>query len=97
MSSSPNPQQFTTPDPSLHEVTPHIAVNGFSTDLTIPQPTLNDLMGNFDTNIQPQSKKRKRKAFNAEDKKKVNQVRENGACISCHARKIPVRSPAMDL
>lgn len=92
MSSSPNPQQYLTPERSMHEATPHIAINGFSTDLSLPQPTLNDLMGNFDTNTQPQSKKRKRKAFNAEDKKKVNQVRENGACISCHARKIPVCS-----
>jgi hypothetical protein len=49
-----------------------------------------DLMGNFETNPEPQSRKRKRKAFDPERKKKVKEVRDSGACVTCRAKKIPV-------
>lgn len=53
-------------------------------------PPLDEFTGNFDVNPKRQTSKRKRKAFSTEEKQKVNQVRESGACVSCHARKVPV-------
>lgn len=84
ISPSPNPQRFVIPDSQLNGVLQN------SMPTFGPQRTLNELMVNFDINTDPSSKKRKRKQFSSEGKKKVNLVRENGACVSCHARKISV-------
>jgi len=45
----------------------------------------------FDSNIEPQSKRKCRKPFSEEGKKKVEAVRSVGACIQCRFRKRTVR------
>ena len=57
---------------------------------TEAQPTLADHIITF--NLKPPSipLKRKRSAFSVEGKKKVRSVRQNGACVSCRARKVSV-------
>jgi hypothetical protein len=57
---------------------------------TEAQPTLADHIITF--NLKPPSSplKRKRSAFSLEGKKKVRSVRQNGACVSCRARKVSV-------
>lgn len=84
ISPSPNPQIFMMPDDLCNFPLPGTMIGGFS------PPALNDMIGNFNMNPESESKKRKRNKFSPEGKKKTNKVREVGACVSCHARKIPV-------
>jgi hypothetical protein len=57
------------------------------------QPKLDDLIGNFDSNPEPVSRKTKRMKFTPEGAEKVRSVRNKGACVACHYRKTPVLSP----
>jgi hypothetical protein len=59
-------------------------------EATKVQPTLADHIITFDLNLLSSPLKRKRSAFSLEGKKKVRSVRQNGACISCRARKVSV-------
>lgn len=58
-------------------------------NLTVPR--FNDLLVNFDANVDAPPLKRKRKTFGVEDRKKVHAVRKTHACVSCRSRKISVR------
>jgi hypothetical protein len=57
---------------------------------TEAQPTLADHLITFDLKPPSSPLKRKRSAFSLEGKKKVRSVRQNGACVSCRARKVSV-------
>lgn len=88
---SPNFQIFGMPEPIFdHSFQP--MSNAFPPLLGCVPPPQSDMMNNFNSGTELLSKKRKRKAFNNEDKRKVNLVRENGACVACHARKVSVSS-----
>jgi hypothetical protein len=54
------------------------------------QPRMDELVGNFDSNPNAASRKRKRSKFTTENAEKVRGVRKNGACVACHQRKTPV-------
>lgn len=92
ISPSPNPQVYMTPEPQFHDMNTHIMIPPFPSPMGFAQPPdFRGMTGNFNANTQPElTNKRKRKAYDAEGKIKVNKVREHGACIGCHARKVSV-------
>lgn len=90
MTPSPNPQIFTMPESVFDNIQSQAMVQAFPSLIGFAIPPMLNAMNNFDSRPQVQPGKPKKRPYNDKAKTKVNRVRENGACVACRARKVPV-------